>query len=87
MDSETLNRITQYTNVAHTILDMYNKQVHCAKSILHHEQKAGKNFSLIINTREDASFFQPMNLTTQYDQYIVKEKCGVVAKIAYRGAV
>lgn len=80
MDDHKLNRITQYEKVEDSVLNMYNKQVVCANDISQYERKLGKNFTLIVNTREDAYFFQPLNLTAVHIKYIMEEECGVVTK-------
>ena len=62
-----LDRITQYTDVQTTILNMYAHQVMCVQQILQFEQDSSTDqpfrFDCIISTREDIFFFRPINIT------------------------
>eukprot|EP01040_Poterioochromonas_malhamensis_P014076 gene14076-15555_t len=63
-NTTALDRITQYTDVQATILNMYEHQVRCIKQLLRYELEQNVKFDYVISTREDVFFFRPLNLST-----------------------
>ncbi len=80
MRGHKLDRMNQYTYAQNTILNMYNKQVQCANSILKYEMNRNVKFKLIVNTREDAFFFNPLNFTMLHEEHLKRNHCDVVMK-------
>jgi hypothetical protein len=81
LNVKLLNRIYQYLENQHHILNMYNKQFICAEEIIKYENRQlHKHYDYIINTREDAYFFIPMNISFLVKQYIEVDKCHLLTK-------
>jgi hypothetical protein len=80
MENNDLNRIYQYTSAQTSILNMYDKQVHCATEIERFELETNKKFDLVVSTREDIFFFAPLNMTSLYQNYILRDGCDVIMK-------
>lgn len=74
VDGMPLDRITQYVQVQHTILNMYHHQVECVKQILQYENHHSIKFDYIISTREDIYFFRPMNLPSLISKLRVNDE-------------
>ncbi len=64
LNTERLDRITQFETAQATILNMYLHQVRCTRQIVEFENLTlGDKFDFIASTREDVFFFRPMNLS------------------------
>jgi hypothetical protein len=64
LNTERLDRITQFETAQATILNMYLHQVRCIRQIVEFENTSlGEKFDYIASTREDVFFFRPLNLT------------------------
>jgi hypothetical protein len=86
-DVPALDRITQYTAVQSTILNMYSHQVKCIRQLLKYEAQNNLTFDFIISTREDVFFFRPLNLSTilpglrsNLSDFSSKNKCDIFFK-------
>jgi hypothetical protein len=75
-----LDRISEYTDRQHIILNLYKNQVSCIDSILQYENQTNTPFDYIINAREDLYFFLPINLHYALNQLDSKQNCGLITK-------
>jgi hypothetical protein len=60
---EKADRITQYADMQHVILNFHEHQVRCSHQLQEYEELYNRSFDYIISTREDVMYFSFVNLT------------------------
>jgi hypothetical protein len=60
---EKADRIVQYADMQHVILNFHEHQVRCYHQIVEYEQLYNSSFDYILSTREDVIYFSSVNLT------------------------